>query len=63
MSYFRSHNCGELSVKDIDKKFCFRDGLTKKRPWWCSFHRFKRSLWNPQCVVNSDNEMFSVLET
>ena len=31
MSYFRSHNCGELSVQDIDKKVFVSGWINKKR--------------------------------
>ncbi len=64
MSYFRSHNCGELSVKDIDKKVCVSGWINKKRDHGgVLFIDLRDHFGITQCVVNSDNEMFSALET
>ena len=64
MSYFRSHNCGELSVKDIDKKASVSGWVNKKRDHGgVLFIDLRDHFGITQCVVNSDNEMFSVLET
>ena len=64
MSYFRSHNCGELSVKDIDKKASVSGWINKKRDHGgVLFIDLRDHFGITQCVVNSDNEMFSVLET
>ena len=64
MSYFRSHNCGELSVKDIDKKVFVSGWINKKRDHGgVLFIDLRDHFGITQCVVNSDNEMFSVLET
>ncbi len=64
MSYFRSHNCGELSVKDIDKKVSVSGWINKKRDHGgVLFIDLRDHFGVTQCVVNSDNEMFSVLET
>ena len=64
MSYFRSHNCGELSVKDIDKKVFVSGWINKKRDHGgVLFIDLRDHFGMTQCVVNSDNEMFSVLET
>ena len=64
MSYFRSHNCGELSVKDIDKKVFISGWINKKRDHGgVLFIDLRDHFGITQCVVNSDNEMFSVLET
>ena len=64
MSYFRSHNCGELSVKDIDKKVSVSGWINKKRDHGgVLFIDLRDHFGITQCVVNSDNEMFSVLET
>ena len=64
MSYFRSHNCGELSVKDIDKKVSVSGWINKKRDHGgVLFIDLRDHFGITQCVVNSDNEMFSALET
>ena len=64
MSYFRSHNCGELSVKDIDKKASVSGWINKKRDHGgVLFIDLRDHFGITQCVVNSDNKMFSVLET
>ncbi len=64
MSYFRSHNCGELSVKDIDKKASVSGWINKKRDHGgVLFIDLRDHFGITQCVVNSDNKMFSALET
>ena len=64
MSYFRSHNCGELSVKDIDKKVFVSGWINKKRDHGgVLFIDLRDYFGMTQCVVNSDNKMFSELET
>ena len=64
MSYFRSHNCGELSLGDIDKKIFISGWINKKRDHGgVLFIDLRDHFGMTQCVVNSDNEMFSVLET
>ena len=64
MSYFRSHNCGELSEKDIDKEVFISGWINKKRDHGgVLFIDLRDHFGITQCVVNSDNEMFSVLET
>ena len=64
MSYFRSHNCGELSLGDIDKKIFISGWINKKRDHGgVLFIDLRDHFGITQCVVNSDNEMFSVLET
>ena len=64
MSYFRSHNCGELSVKDIDKIASVSGWINKKRDHGgVLFIDLRDHFGITQCVVNSDNKMFSTLET
>ena len=64
MSYFRSHNCGELSEKDIDKEVFISGWINKKRDHGgVLFIDLRDHFGITQCVVNSDNEMFPVLET
>ncbi len=64
MSYFRSHNCGELSVQDIDKKVFISGWINKKRDHGgVLFIDLRDYFGMTQCVVNSDNKMFSELET
>ena len=46
MNKYRTHNCSELSEKDINKNALFLDGFIEKRPWKSFVHRFTRSLWN-----------------
>ena len=47
MNKFRTHNCSELSDKEINKNVTISGWLhRKKRSWKFAFHRFKRSLWN-----------------
>ena len=62
MSYFRSHNCGELSVKDIDKIASLSGWINKKRDHGgVRFIDLRDHFGITQCVVNSDNKMFSAL--
>ena len=64
MSYFRSHNCGELSLKDIDKKVFVSGWINKKRDHGgVLFIDLRDHFGMTQCIVNSDNAMFSILET
>ena len=64
MSYFRSHNCGELSSRDIDKRVFISGWINKKRDHGgVLFIDLRDHFGITQCVVNSDNEIFSVLET
>ena len=59
MSYFRSHNCGELSEKDIDKEVFISGWINKKRDHGgVLFIDLRDHFGITQCVVNSDNEMF-----
>ena len=47
MNKYRSHNCSELSEKEIGKKVHLSGWLASKKRSWKSFiYRFKRSLWN-----------------
>ena len=46
MNKYRTHNCSELSEKEINKNVIFLDGSQKKRSWKFIIYRFKRSLWN-----------------
>ena len=46
MNKYRTHNCSELSIKEINKIVHFWMVTQKKRSWKFIIHRFKRSLWN-----------------
>ena len=46
MNKYRTHNCSELSEKEIDKKLSFWMVAQKKRSWKFIIYRFTRSLWN-----------------
>ena len=47
MNKYRTHNCSELSDKEINKKVKLSGWLHRKRDSRKSaIHRFKRSLWN-----------------
>ena len=46
MNKYRTHNCSELSEKEIDKVVSLSGWLHRKRPWKFIIYRFKRSLWN-----------------
>ena len=46
MNKYRTHNCSELSEKEIDKTVYISGWLHGKRSWKFTFYRFEGSLWN-----------------
>ena len=50
MNKYRTHNCSELSEKEINKTVHLSGWLTRKRDHGNFIYRFKRSLRdNPVC--------------
>ena len=63
MNKFRSHNCSELSEKDIDKNIFLSGWLHRKRDHGnLLFIDIRDHYGLTQCVIENNNEFFSVLE-
>ena len=63
MNNFRTHHCGELSTKNIGENVFISGWINKKRDHGgLLFIDLRDHYGITQCVINSDNEMFSVLE-
>ncbi len=64
MNLYRSHNCGELNVNHIDKDVYISGWVNKKRDHGgLLFIDLRDEYGITQCVVNSDNSKFKILET
>ena len=47
MNKYRTHNCSELSEKEIDQTVHLSGWLHRKKgSWKFTFYRLERSLWN-----------------
>ena len=63
MDNFRSHNCGELSSKNVEEVVYISGWVNKKRDHGgLLFIDLRDHYGITQCVVNSDNKMFSIIE-
>ena len=64
MNYYRSHTCGELSLKNINETVHISGWLNKKRDHGgLLFIDIRDHYGITQCVINSDNKSFKDLET
>ena len=59
---YRTHNCSELSEKDINKAITLSGWLQKKRSWKFTFIDLRDHFGITQCVIENDNQHFSTLE-
>ena len=63
MNKYRSHNCSELSEKDNDKKVDLSGWIHRKRDHGnLLFIDLRDHFGITQCVIENDNENFTVLE-
>jgi aspartyl-tRNA synthetase len=63
MNKYRSHNCSELSEKDNDKKVHLSGWIHRKRDHGnLLFIDLRDHFGITQCVIENDNENFTVLE-
>ncbi len=63
MNKYRSHNCSELSEKDINKTVSLSGWLHRKRDHGnLLFIDLRDHYGLTQCVIENDNEFFSILE-
>ena len=64
MNNYRSHNCGELSLDNVDHTVDVAGWINKKRDHGgLLFLDLRDHFGITQCVINSDNKMFEKLET
>ncbi len=64
MNYYRSHTCGQLSLKNINETVQVSGWLNKKRDHGgLLFIDLRDHFGITQCVVNADNKSFKDLET
>jgi len=64
MNNYRSHNCGELSLDNVDHTVDVAGWINKKRDHGgLLFIDLRDHFGITQCVINSDNKMFEKLET
>ena len=63
MNFYRSHNCGELNVKNIDQDVHISGWVNKKRDHGgLLFVDLRDEYGITQCVVNADNPSFNLIE-
>mgnify|MGYP001384559539 FL=1 len=63
MNFYRSHNCGELNVKNIDQDVYISGWVNKKRDHGgLLFLDLRDEYGITQCVVNADNPSFNLIE-
>ena len=63
MNKFRTHNCSELSEKDLDKKVIISGWLHRRRDHGnLIFIDIRDHYGITQCVTENNNEFFSILE-
>ena len=63
MSKYRSHNCNELRIKDVDKKVILSGWINKKRDHGnLLFIDLRDNYGITQCIIDKENSNFSTLE-
>ena len=63
MNKYRSHNCSELSEKDINKSVQLSGWLHRKRDHGnLLFIDLRDHFGMTQCVIENDNRYFPILE-
>ncbi|MFL2679344.1 MAG: aspartate--tRNA ligase [Alphaproteobacteria bacterium] len=64
MNNYRSHNCGELTLDNVDHTVDVAGWINKKRDHGgLLFLDLRDHFGITQCVINADNKMFKKLET
>ena len=64
MNLYRSHNCGELNLNHVNKDVYISGWVNKKRDHGgLLFIDLRDEYGITQCVVNSDNSKFKILES
>ena len=64
MNNYRSHNCGELTLDNVDHTVDVAGWINKKRDHGgLLFVDLRDHFGITQCVINADNKMFEKLET
>ena len=59
MNKYRTHNCSELSEKEINKNVYLSGWLhQKKRSWKFTYYRFRDHYGITQCVIENNNNFF-----
>ena len=63
MNKYRTHNCSELSEKEIDKSVCISGWLHRKRDHGnLLFIDLRDHYGVTQCVIENKNKYFPILE-
>ena len=63
MNKYRTHNCGELTVKHIDKQIILSGWIHKKRDHGNLLFLDLRDHYGvTQCVIDNSNKSFAILE-
>ena len=63
MNKYRTHNCSELSEKEINKKVCLSGWLHRKRDHGnLLFIDLRDHYGMTQCVIENNNNFFPILE-
>ncbi len=63
MNLYRSHNCGELNINNIDEDVYISGWINKKRDHGgLLFVDLRDEYGITQCVINSDNQKFKTIE-
>ena len=64
MNLYRSHNCGELNISDIDKDVYISGWVNKKRDHGgLMFIDLRDEYGITQCVINANNSKFKIIES
>ena len=63
MNKYRTHNCNELQISDVNKKILLSGWVNKKRDHGnLLFVDLRDNYGVTQCIINKDNEYFNQLE-
>ena len=63
MNKFRSHNCNELRVKDVNNKVALSGWINKKRDHGnLLFIDLRDNYGITQCIIDKENSGFATLE-
>ncbi len=63
MNKYRTHNCNELQISDVNKKIFLSGWVNKKRDHGnLLFVDLRDNYGVTQCIINKDNEYFNQLE-
>ena len=63
MNKYRTHNCNELQILDVNKKILLSGWVNKKRDHGnLLFVDLRDNYGVTQCIINKDNEYFKLRE-